>query len=119
MNATRNMTGENMWARDLTKARFIRAKQVRGVQHLPLAAAMLAWRVIRTSLFVLLSLLEPAVRVICSVLMILGILAVAIFELSAVGPRFDFVAMIAMPLGFGASLIAYYGLLALLTPEPV
>lgn len=108
-----------MWARDFTNTRFIRARQVRGVQHLPIAAGKLAWTAIRTSLFVMLSLLEPVVRVICSVLMVLGLLAAAVFELSAAGPRFEFFEMVAMSLGFGAALIAYYALLALVTPEPV
>lgn len=63
----------------------------------------------------LLMLLEPIVRWICSTALVLGVLVCVIFELSAVGPRFPFLAGLGISLGFGALLVAYYGLIAVLT----
>lgn len=56
---------------------------------------------------------EPVVRWTCSALMVLGIFVSIVFELSAVGPRFPFLAMMAASLGCGLVLVAYHGLLSL------
>lgn len=66
----------------------------------------------------LLMLLEPVVRWICSTALVLGLLVSVIFELSAVGPRFPFLAGIGISLGFGVLLVIFYGLIGLVTPEP-
>lgn len=65
----------------------------------------------------LLMLLEPVVRWICSTALVLGLLVSVVFELSAVGARFPFLAGIGISLGFGLLLVIYYGLVSLLTPE--
>ena len=86
-----------------------------GAQSVSAAAAHLAWSVIRLPLLALLTLLEPVVRGIFCLAMVLGILAATVFELSAAGPRFEFLAMFAGSLGCGVALLVYYGLLALLS----
>jgi hypothetical protein len=47
--------------------------------------------------------------------MVLGVLAATVFELSAAGPRFEFLQMLAGSLSLGAALFAYHGLQALLS----
>jgi hypothetical protein len=66
--------------------------------RLPIAAALLA--------------LEPVVGFVCGAGLVLGILASVLFEMSAVGPRFPFVKVIGISLGFGVILFLYYGLLS-------
>lgn len=79
------------------------------------ATAHFTWEVIRRPLFAVLALLEPVIRFVCILAMLLGIIAAIVFELSAVGPRFPFLEMLALSLGFGAALFAYYGLLSLVS----
>lgn len=73
-----------------------------------------SWHVGRASLIVVLTCLEPFVRVTCSLAVILGTVAAVVFEISAVGPGFSFLGMLAASLGFGLALAAYYALLGLL-----
>ena len=70
--------------------------------------------VVRAPLLLVLGLLEPVVRAICGIAMVMGILVAIVFELSAVGPRFPFLWMIGMSLAFGLVLVLYEGLLGLL-----
>src|SRR5690348_2974076 len=58
-------------------------------------------------------LLEPLVRILCSLGLVLGVLASILFELSAVGPRFPFLKVFGISLSFGLILFLYYGLLSL------
>ena len=81
----------------------------------PSSAARSIWKVVRLPLVGMLMLLEPAVRYICSLAMVLGIIASVAFEISAAGPRFPFFGMLALSLGFGVALFLYYGLIALLS----
>lgn len=71
--------------------------------------------VIGAPLLFVLMLLEPVVRWVCSIALVLGLIVSVVFELSAVGTRFPFLAMVGTSLVFGVVLIAYYGLIALLT----
>jgi len=73
------------------------------------------WKALRLPLVGMLMLLEPAVRYICSLALVLGIIASLAFEMSAVGPRFPFLGMMTISLGFGVVLFLYYGLIALLS----
>jgi hypothetical protein len=73
------------------------------------------WNAIRVPVLGVLMLIEPVVRIICSFALILGIIASVAFEISAVGPRFPFLVMLGASLGFGAFLILYEGLIALLS----
>jgi hypothetical protein len=75
----------------------------------------LFWNAIRVPVLGALVLIEPVVRIVCSCALILGIIASVVFELSAVGPRFPFLVMLGASLGFGALLILYEGLIALLS----
>jgi hypothetical protein len=73
------------------------------------------WNAIRIPVLGALVLIEPVVRIVCSCALILGIIASVVFELSAVGPRFPFLVMLGASLGFGAFLVLYEGLIALLS----
>jgi hypothetical protein len=79
------------------------------------ATGRLFWNTIRVPVLGALVLIEPVVRVICSCALVLGIIASVVFELSAVGPRFPFLVMLGASLGFGALLVLYEGLIALLS----
>jgi hypothetical protein len=72
-------------------------------------------RVLRIPLLGVLMLLEPFVRYVFGAAMVLGVLASIAFEVSAVGPRFPFLAMLGLSLGFGVALFLYYGLVSLLS----
>lgn len=77
----------------------------------------LLWHAVRVFMLGLLVLLEPVVRCLFGIAMYLGILAAVIFEFSAVGPRFPFLAMLAASLACGFVLFLYYGLVALLVRQ--
>jgi hypothetical protein len=79
------------------------------------ATGRLFWNPIRLPVLGALVLIEPAVRIVCGCALILGIVASVVFELSAVGPRFPFLVMLGASLGFGAFLVLYEGLIALLS----
>lgn len=78
-------------------------------------AVRLCWNAIRVPVLGVLLLLEPAVRIVCSCALVLGVLVSVVFELSAVGPRFPFLPMLGASLAFGAVLVLYEGLIALFT----
>lgn len=71
------------------------------------------WQLVRAPLLGILMLLEPLVRYLLGLAMVLGIVASVIFELSAAGSRFPFLAMLAGSLACGLVLFLYYGLIAL------
>jgi small-conductance mechanosensitive channel len=77
--------------------------------------ARIVWHLLRFPLLALLTLFEPVVRAVLSFAMVLGVLAATVFELSAAGPRFEFLQMFAGSLGLGAAQFAYHGLQALLS----
>lgn len=79
------------------------------------SAARLLWNAARIPVLAILLLLEPAVRFICSLALVLGFFASVMFEISAAGPRFPFLWMLALSLGSGVVLFLYYGLIALLS----
>jgi hypothetical protein len=91
------------------------ARQSTGAQSVLTTAARAIWQASRLSLHAVLTLLEPVVRAVFSLAMLLGIIAAIVFELSAMGPRFPFLEMLALSLGFGAALFAYYGLISLVS----
>ncbi len=70
---------------------------------------------VRLPLLGVLSLLEPVVRAVLSIAMVLGIVVSVLFEASAAGTRFPFLAMLAASLSCGVALILYYGLVAWLS----
>lgn len=84
-------------------------------QSVSAAAAHLVWSVARLPVLALLTLLEPVVRASLSLAMVLGVLAATVFELSAAGARFEFLAMFAGSLSCGIALLLYHGLLTLLS----
>lgn len=95
--------------------RLHQMQQRSGVPHANTAAMRRSWQSILLPVAVMLNLLEPLVRGILGLAMVLGILTAVVFEISAVGSQFAFWAMIAMSLGCGVALIVFYGLHALLS----
>jgi hypothetical protein len=93
----------------------IPARQITGAQFVLATAARLTWQVGRLPLLAVLTLLEPVIRAVCSLAMVLGVISAMVFEFSAVSPRFPFLEMLALSLGFGLALLAYYGLLFLVS----
>ncbi len=101
--------GAAMNATSITSRHMIRSRSV------PAAAARLMWQIARLPLLAIFTLLEPMVRWICSAALLLGVFTSVVFEFSAAGARFPFLGMLALSLGFGLALFAYYGLLALIS----
>jgi hypothetical protein len=93
----------------------IPARQTTGARFVLTAATHLIWQVGRLPLLALLTLLEPVVRAVCGLAMVFGVIAAIVFEFSSVGPRFPFLEMLVLSLGFGLVLLAYYGLLSLVS----
>jgi len=79
------------------------------------ATARLFWNALRIPVLGALVLIAPIVRFVCSCALVLGIIASVVFEVSAVGPRFPFLLMLGASLGFGAFLVLYEGLIAILS----
>ncbi len=75
----------------------------------------LAWDLLRLPLLGLLVLLAPAVQFVCGGLLVFGILVSIAFRVSGAGATFPFWHMIGASLGFGAFIVLYYGLIALLS----
>ncbi|MGH8250550.1 MAG: hypothetical protein ACREVI_07605 [Steroidobacteraceae bacterium] len=72
-------------------------------------------RVGRLPLVAVLAPLEPVVRAAFSLAMVLGILTAVVFDLSAAGPRFPFMEMLTVSLGFGLALVVHCGFFSLIT----
>lgn len=104
-----------MQAGAMTSARAVGSMQAIGARSALCTVARIAWHLVRLPLLALLTLLEPVVRAVLSFAMVLGVFAATVFELSAAGPRFEFLQMFAGSLGLGAALFAYHGLLAMLS----
>lgn len=99
----------------ITSARPINSTQATEARSVFFTVARIVWHLVRFPLLALLTLFEPVVRAVVSFAMVLGVLAATVFELSAAGPRFEFLQMLAGSLGLGAALFAYHGLQALLS----
>jgi hypothetical protein len=72
---------------------------------------------VRAPIVALLLLLEPVVNIVCSAMVVLGLLGAVAFELSGVGPRFPFLQVAAISLSFGVLLILYHSALTLLVSD--
>jgi hypothetical protein len=81
------------------------------------AAGRVLWNAIRLPIAGVLLLLEPIVRLICGLGLVLGVLASILFEISAVGPRFPFLKVLGISLSFCVILFLYYGLLSLFVKD--
>lgn len=71
------------------------------------------WKLIRLPLLLLLVTLEPVVALACGALALLGVLTTLLFAALHV-PHFATVTVLALSLGFAASLLLYEGLIQLL-----
>lgn len=65
------------------------------------ASARMTWKVVSFPLIAGLLLMKPVVDVICGFVLVFGLVAAVAFEVSAVGPRFPFLLVAGMALGFG------------------
>jgi hypothetical protein len=72
------------------------------------ASARMTWKVVAFPLVAGLLLLKPIVDAICGFVLAFGLLAAIAFELSAVGPRFPFLQVAGMALGFGLFAALYH-----------
>lgn len=81
------------------------------------ATLRVLWTIVRLPVLSILLICEPIVRFVCGLVLVLGVFVSLMFELSAAGPRFPFLWMMAFSLSFGAILILYYGLIELLSPS--
>jgi hypothetical protein len=61
--------------------------------------------------------LEPVVSFTCCLMMLGGIFAALVFEVSAVGPEFPFLLIAGVSLAFGVFLLLYHLLIALLLKD--
>ena len=79
------------------------------------ASARMTWKVMSFPLISGLLLLKPIVDAVCACVLFFGLVAAIAFELSAVGPRFPFLQVAGMAIGFGLFAALYHlALLALI-----
>jgi hypothetical protein len=71
--------------------------------------AWLLWQLVRLPAFTLLTILEPAVRIVLGVLALLGVLTALVLKLAA-APRFPFLPMLGASIGCGLLLAGYHAL---------
>lgn len=72
------------------------------------ASARVAWKILSFPLIAGLLLLKPIVDAICGFALVFGLVAAIAFELSAAGPRFPFLQIAGMALGFGLFAAVYH-----------
>lgn len=89
-----------------------RSQEPNSVLTVLAAAVRFSRHFVRPPLQALLIVVEPVVRWILSLALVLGVLAALVFEVSAVGAQFSLLQLIAGSLGFGVVLVLYCGLLA-------
>lgn len=75
-------------------------------------AVRVCWNVVRLPIAAALLMIEPLVQFVCGFFMVVGIFVAILFEISAVGPRFPFLQIAGISLGFGLVLMFYYFLLS-------
>jgi hypothetical protein len=75
------------------------------------------WNAIRLPIVAVLLLLEPVVSFVCGLGLVLGVFACVVFEMSAVGPRFPLIKMLAVSLSFAVILFLYQALLSLFVED--
>ena len=86
-------------------------------RHPALSALARVLAMVRLPIVAVLLLLEPVVNVVCGAGAVLGVLAAAAFEVSAVGPRFPFLHVATISLACGVLLILYHSAIALLVRD--
>jgi hypothetical protein len=85
------------------------------LRSLAAGPARFAWNLVRLPLLAVLTLLAPAVEFVCGGLLVFGIFVSIAFRISGVGATFPFWHMIGASLGFGAFIVLYFALIALLS----
>ena len=92
-------------------------KAVADVHPVLNASAGVLRKVVLFPIVAVLLLLEPAVGFVCGVLMFGGIFTAVVFEMSAAGPRFPFLLVLGLSLGFGVFYLLYQCLIAFLVRD--
>lgn len=90
------------------------ARVVVEIRPLLSASARVLGKMLLFPILTTLVLLEPVVSFVCCFMMFGGIFAAVVFEVSAAGPQFPFLAVFSMSLAFGFFLLLYQALVALL-----
>jgi len=75
------------------------------------------WRATRFPLLATVLLLAPLVYMFCGVMMVGGVLAAILFQISAVGPRFPFLHVVGISLLFGVVMLLYYAVVAIILKD--
>lgn len=75
----------------------------------------LVWKLILLPLAIVLGVLAPIVDWVCGIFIVLGSIASIAIEVSAAGPEFPFLTMMAVWLGLFVFLVAYHAVLEFLT----
>lgn len=92
-----------------------RAKRASPIGRLSRQAGSFLWQIVRLPALLLLVILEPLVAFCLGALTLLGVLVSIFLELSGAARHFPLALMIAMALGCGLLLVAYQGLVRLLS----
>ena len=80
-------------------------------------ALRLLWKAARLPVAGIVLLLEPVVQWVCSLVIVLGVVACILFELSAIGPEFPLMIVLGVLSSFGIVLVLYYGLVSLVVED--
>lgn len=72
------------------------------------ASVRVTWRVISFPVIASMLLLRTIVDAVCAFVLVFGLVAAIAFELSAVGPRFPFLQVAGMAMGFGLFAALYH-----------
>jgi len=78
------------------------------------ASARVTWKIVTFPVIAGLLLMKPVVEMVCGFALMGGLVAAVAFEISAAGPRFPFLLIAGMALGFGAFAVLYQFVLAIL-----
>ena len=93
-------------ARDPTYAKHVSARVT-----IPIFRTL--WNIVRAPILALLLLCEPVVTFGCAALMVLIAAVAVVLKVSAIGPHFPFLGMLAFAAGCGLLVVLYHGLIAL------
>ncbi len=79
--------------------------------------ARVLWKVVSFPVFATILVLARVVYLVCGVMMIGGIFAAVLFEISAVGPRFPFLQIVGIASLFGLFAMFYYIVVAFIVRD--
>ena len=85
------------------------------MSDLAMGSLRFAWRLIRLPISTFLVIIQPVIVLVFGGLALLGVLMSLFFKLSGAAPRFPFLIMLAISVGFGLALIGYEALIRYLS----